>query len=315
MTPALSAIICTYNPRLDFLARTLDGLRRQTLPAQQWELIIVDNRSRVPVSIDLSWHPSARIVVESQPGLTPARLRGIAEARGPVLVFIDDDNLLSPEFFSNAVDCFKQHPRLGAAGGPVRPEFEKHAPDWTSEFHGLLALHEHGGAPLIAGGSPQADWPAFAPVGAGLCVRREAAALYVEALGHDHARQGFDRNGRSLASGGDNDLVFTILHGGWDVGYFPALFLSHFIPPGRLEPDYLSRLNEGIQRSWVRVLHIHGRHPWRPIPRWTVPLRSARAWFRLRAWAGSANRVRWRGIHGRFLGQADINESKSALAP
>ena len=38
-----SVIICTHNPRPDYFARVLDGLRNQTLPMHRWELLIVDN--------------------------------------------------------------------------------------------------------------------------------------------------------------------------------------------------------------------------------------------------------------------------------
>jgi glycosyltransferase involved in cell wall biosynthesis len=239
-------------------------------------------------------------------GLTPARLRGITEARGEVLVFVDDDNILVPDYLSNALARFRASPRLAAAGGPVSPEFETPPPAWTAEFLPLLAVHDQGPAPRLANGGPSVAWPDFAPVGAGLCLRRAAAELYARALVTDPARLSLDRRGGELTSGGDNDLVFTALHGGWDVGYFPELALTHLIPAGRLAPDYLARLNQGIQRSWVRVLALHGKKPWPAIPRWSVPLRSARAWLRVGAWRSPVHHIRWRGLHGRFLGQADI---------
>ena len=101
-------------------------------------------------------------------------------------------------------------------------------------------------------------------------------------------------------------MVFTALQAGWDVGYFPELRITHLIPASRLTPDYLGRLNEGIMRTWVLVLALHEQCPWPAIPRWTVPLRSARAWWRSRAWRSAAHRIRWHGQVGQFLGQADL---------
>jgi glycosyltransferase involved in cell wall biosynthesis len=271
---------------------------------------VIDNASSPPLTgLDLTWHARARVVVEPQPGLTPARLRGLAEAAGTTVVFVDDDNVLAPGHLAAVARRFAENPRLGAAGGPVAPEFETAPPAWTREFHGLLALCDHGPEPLLARGAADATWPAFAPVGAGLCVRREAAELYTRALAQNPARRGLDRTGGSLASGGDNDLVFTVLQGGWDVGYFPELRVTHLIPPGRLEAGYLARLNEGIQRTWVRVLALHGRTAWGPVAPWTVPLRSARAWVRAAAWRSPASRVRWRGMVGHFLGRADLSRA------
>jgi len=41
----LSVIICTHNPREDYLRRTLEAFEKQTLPRDQWELQLVDNAS------------------------------------------------------------------------------------------------------------------------------------------------------------------------------------------------------------------------------------------------------------------------------
>ena len=41
----VSVIICTHNPRSDYLERCLAALSDQTLVKDQWELIIVDNAS------------------------------------------------------------------------------------------------------------------------------------------------------------------------------------------------------------------------------------------------------------------------------
>lgn len=82
----LSVITPTYNPRTDYLRRVFAGLSAQTLDKADWEYILVDNNSSPPLAgqVDLSWHPNARVVVESKQGLTPARLRVFAEAKGVI---------------------------------------------------------------------------------------------------------------------------------------------------------------------------------------------------------------------------------------
>lgn len=310
----LAVILCTRDPHPGRLSRTLAGLAAQTLPASGWELLLIDNGSTPPLSAATlppsgAQIPNLRIVAEPEPGLTPARLRGIAEARAGLLVFVDDDNVLAPGYLAAALAAFEASPRLAAAGGPVRPEFEAEPPAWAAEFFPLLALHDHGPLPLLAGGGPGVAWPRFAPVGAGLCIRKEAALAYATAVRADPIRSALDRRAGQLSSGGDNDLVFTALHAGGEVGYFPELALSHLIPASRLEAGYLARLNRGIQRSWVRVLALHGVCPWRPIPRWTLPLRALRARLRSRPWRGPAERIRCEGLVGRLEGQADLTTS------
>ena len=101
----ISVILCTHNPRKDYLRRVLAGLRAQTLPLHQWELLLVDNASAASLAgrFDLSWHPNARHVREEELGLTPARLRGIREASGAILVFVDDDTVLAPDYLEQAL--------------------------------------------------------------------------------------------------------------------------------------------------------------------------------------------------------------------
>ena len=93
----LSVIICCHNPRSDYLERVLEALQAQTLSTNNWELLVVDNASENPVSAshNISWHPNARHVREENLGLTRARLRGIAESKADLLVFVDDDNVLA----------------------------------------------------------------------------------------------------------------------------------------------------------------------------------------------------------------------------
>jgi glycosyltransferase involved in cell wall biosynthesis len=45
MRPHLSVIICTHNPRKDYLERVLKALQEQTLPSESWELLLIDNAS------------------------------------------------------------------------------------------------------------------------------------------------------------------------------------------------------------------------------------------------------------------------------
>lgn len=313
----ITVIVPTRNPHPGRFRRTLGGLATQTLPRSAWDLVVVDNGSSPALASaaePLLSALGARLVSESTPGLTPARLAGFHAARGELFVLVDDDNVLAPGYLSAVLARFAATRSLVAAGGPVVPEWETPPAAWTHEFHGLLALRDLGSAPLVAQGAPAAPWPKFAPVGAGLALRRSAALSYADAIAHDPHRRALDRKGASLASGGDNDLIFSALHAGGDVAYFPELHLTHLIPAGRLAPAYLARLNRGIMRTWVRVLALHGQCPWPTISPATVPLRAARAWFRLGAWSGPAARVRWAGALGQFEGLADVHAWPHASA-
>src|SRR5262249_57748734 len=99
-----SVIVCTHNPRDDFLSRVFDALRAQTLPMAQWELLLVDNASNDALERKwpVSWHPHGRHVREDRLGLSWARQRGVRESHGEVLIFVDDDNLLETQYLERA---------------------------------------------------------------------------------------------------------------------------------------------------------------------------------------------------------------------
>ena len=252
----LSVVLCTHNPRPDYLAATVEGLRSQTLSAAEWELLVIDNASapgREPVA-DLSWHPAARIVREETLGLTPARLRGIREAKGKLLVLVDDDNVLAPDFLETARRIAAEKPFLGSWSGQCLPGFEEEPPEWTRRYWGNLVIRKF----------EQDTWSNLPrlgetmPCGAGLCVRKEVARFYLDL--HETGKRGFqfDRTGDSLVSGGDNDLAACACDLGMGVGLIAALKLRHLIPPVRLTVDYLARLAEGITYSSLMLDHARG---------------------------------------------------------
>lgn len=303
----ISVFIPTHAPHEERLRRTLQGLRAQTLPVSEWETVLVDNASARPIDVTrfASDAPvNLRVVSEPALGLSHARLRGFAETESPVIVMVDDDNVLAPDYLSKALEFLHAYPRVGAVGGRVLPEFAISPAPWLKPFDGLLALRDLGDEIIVANRrkDPTGIWeyPLCAPIGAGMVVRREALQLWLSA----GASGITDRRGGELTSGGDNDMVFSMLEAGWQVAYLPGLSLIHLIPEGRMTEGYLCRLNRGIQKSWMDVLRRHGANPWPVIPRWTVPFRKVKAWLALRAWSSPERRIRWSGICGQLEGLA-----------
>jgi glycosyltransferase involved in cell wall biosynthesis len=243
----LSIVICTHNPRLFSLHRVIDALRVQSLATDAWELVVVDNCSREPVRevLDLSWHPSARFVEEQKAGLTHARLRGIRETRGDLIVFVDDDNVLDADYLETTSRIAREHPFVGAWSGQTVPEFETQPPDWTRRYWGSLVIRDlerdsWSNLPYLHDSMPS---------GAGLCVRREVASRYLALHEGGHRRIVLDRREDSLVSGGDNDLAVCAIDVGMGIGTFHSLRLTHLIPSVRTTEPYLLRLVESIAYS------------------------------------------------------------------
>ncbi|BAU11553.1 glycosyl transferase family 2 [Leptolyngbya sp. NIES-3755] len=258
MKLSVSVIICTHNPRRDYLDRVLSALEQQTLPKEQWELLLIDNASdRVLADeTNLSWHPHAMQIREQQLGLTPARLRGMQDSQADLLIFVDDDNVLAPNYLETALELSRQWTMIGAWGGQVLPEFEEPSPEWTKPYWGNLALKEF--EVDRWGNVPISD---ILPCGAGMCLRRVVAQHYVELVKAQTTRLNLDRKGKSLISGGDTDIALTACDLGLGIGLFKALTLVHLIPAFRLQEDYLLRLQEAMYYSGIMIQASWGNLP------------------------------------------------------
>jgi len=272
-------VICTHNPRKEFLEKALRCLRHQAHPTSDWELLIIDTRSDGPVAswVDLSWHPQGKVIREEKLGLTNARLCGLANAVGETLVFVDDDNLLAPDYLEEVARIGDAYPHLGAWGGQQAPVFLAPPADWIREDCKDLLACRRVDAPCWTN---MPDMIEATPVGAGMCVRKNVAERYAQVLDSDPLRRSLDRTGTLLLACGDHDLALTSCDMGLGIGVFPSLKLDHLMPAERLKEEYLWRIAEGSGYS-AAILHYcrTGSIPTDPAP---TPLRRAWFWFRTR---------------------------------
>ncbi|MFC7338083.1 glycosyltransferase [Haloferula chungangensis] len=244
----ISVIICTHNPRRDYLNRTLESLRNQSLSKAEWELLVIDNQSKVPVKNILSADKgdNIRVVVETNLGLTPARNRGIEESRGDLLIFIDDDNVVDPNYLSRAMAIMEDMPVLGCIGaGVLEPEFEEEPADSVRPYLRMLALRT----------VKETQWSniptdSIIPWGAGLVVRRNVAEKCRDKVKADSLLSILDRKGSALNSGGDNEFTWTACEMGYGKGLFLDLKIVHLIDRKRLQKPYLIKIAEGHAFSW-----------------------------------------------------------------
>lgn len=251
----VSVIICSHNPTPAYLNRVLDALKSQTLPVEQWELLLVDNASQQPLAerIDLSWHPSARHIFEEQLGLVNARLRSLKETQGKLCVFVDDDNVLDSDYLRFALEICETCPMIGAWSGQIVPDFIGGTPEeWTRPMWHLLALDQ-----FDKDVWSNIDMLETMPVGAGMCLRKEVGQQYVHLLKTDDRRLLLGRKGKTgkiLASNEDTDMALSAIDIGLGIGKFARLKLTHIIPASRLTEEYLLKILKGIVYS-MKIMH------------------------------------------------------------
>jgi GT2 family glycosyltransferase len=270
MSTLATVILCTHNPRRDYLSATLESLKLQSLDRASWELLVIDNTSEPPLAptLDLTWHPAARVIREETLGLVHARCRGIQEAKDQLLVLVDDDNVLSPRYLQAALIIAQMHPEVGAFGGQITPRFEVDPPAWTEKYWPFLAIRAF---ESDRWSNVHDDYLAL-PCGAGMCVRAMVAQRWAELVKSDPIRAALGRSGQRLLSGEDSDLAWTACDMGLGVGVFTALQMTHLIAARRLHESYICALVEGTSYSNLRLLSTRG-----PL----VPVNFPRQWMSL----------------------------------
>jgi serine acetyltransferase/GT2 family glycosyltransferase len=103
----VSVVVATYN-RANLLQRLLDDLAAQSLPRDAYELVLVDDGSKEPVRPHVTGKalPYALTLVEQEnQGQARARHHGIERARGDLIVIVDDDMALPPDFLQRHLDA------------------------------------------------------------------------------------------------------------------------------------------------------------------------------------------------------------------
>ena len=120
--PEISVAVCTYN-RTDVLPKCLESLADQTISAEFFEVMIIDNNSTddtKKIALDFcTKHANFKYIFEEKQGLSQARNRAINEARGEYLAYIDDDAIADKKWVESILNCFTQTD-ADVVGGPVK---------------------------------------------------------------------------------------------------------------------------------------------------------------------------------------------------
>ena len=131
--PKVTVAIPTYN-RAAFLRQTLAGIAAQRFPREVFEVLVIDNNStdetRAVVAEFAGERPAPRHLLETKQGLDFARNRAVAEARGEIIVFGDDDILVETDWLAQMtapllIDTARRVGAVGGEPGFSAPESEK----------------------------------------------------------------------------------------------------------------------------------------------------------------------------------------------
>lgn len=240
MSVRYTLAMCTHN-HADRLTRTLVDLAGLQPPQQPWEVLIVDNGSRDATPELLARHiwPAdwqVRTVREEKLGLSHARNRAIADARGDYVLFMDDDETLDSDWLCAYERLIEAH-SPDAFGGRQIVMFEDDRPAWLrDELLGFLG--ELNRSERI---EPLTD-PHTPFYGGNFGFRRAVC----ERLG------GFDsmlgRKGADNTGGEEVDFYRRLLDAGFKVWWTPEAVIYHRIQAVKLNKRYFHDLHYRMGR-------------------------------------------------------------------
>jgi glycosyltransferase involved in cell wall biosynthesis/GT2 family glycosyltransferase len=226
--PFVSVVIPTRD-RPALAVEAVESVLASSYPPDRYEVILVDNR---PAD---KWDPDeprsgaladerVRVLHEPIAGGANARNKGLAEARGEIVAFTDDDVIADRLWLAAIARGFDDAPNVGAVSGIVMPRsLETPAQVWFegyARFSGRFERHAYD-----FGENRPLDDPLFPfdigilGTGANMAFR---TGVLLQAGGLDPSF-----NTKALPNGTDVESLFRVLLGGWTIVHEPGAIVQH----------------------------------------------------------------------------------------
>jgi glycosyltransferase involved in cell wall biosynthesis len=238
--PSVTIVICTKD-HPDLVRRCLESIFRLAVPEglKAPDVLVVDNASSTTQSRDVALSfPGVRYVFEKQVGLNFARNRALADAKGEILAFIDDDAVTDVNWLHGLQQAWTLEPNAGAFTGQTLP--------YSLETEAQIAVEKIGGfrkgfLPAVFRKELPSDplYPCSTIFGNG-CNMAFRVDVMRDLGGFDIALD----MGAALPGGGDLDALYRIVRSGRELVYEPQMLVLH---EHRRDMEGLRRQ---IRRSW-----------------------------------------------------------------
>jgi glycosyltransferase involved in cell wall biosynthesis len=239
----ITATISTYN-REKYLPQVLESLKRQTLSKDLFEIVLVDNNSPGNTkeisdqfkkdNPDLEF----RYYLETNQGLSYGRNRGIKEAKGKYITFIDDDAFLADDYLEVIYNYFETHQDVAAIGSKILLHYETIIPAWENKYlNSLLGYFNLGDEEKPF---PTNDYPR----GSNMSFKTDV----FDKVGRFNVNLG--RVGGNLAGSEEKDIFKRIYkHPELKVMYIPNALVYHCVPQERTTTAFIKKQALGTGKS------------------------------------------------------------------
>jgi glucosyl-dolichyl phosphate glucuronosyltransferase len=249
----VSVIVCTYNRVEILMKRALASLFAQNMLSEYIiEILIIDNastdktREQVMNLMQMNTQYFIRYIFEEQQGLSYARNRGVAEARGEIIAFLDDDAEATPGWLQAIVEAYYRHPDAWAVGGRTLPVCEGPEPRWfRGHMLGYVGGHDYGQTEFLLSHKHGLQ-------GANMSFHRK---VFKEFGGF---RTELGRIGQKKLSHEEGEFFRRMHNANKPIYYVPAALVHHYQPHGRFSFWSLVQVSflNGVSESLEDYLHF-----------------------------------------------------------
>jgi GT2 family glycosyltransferase len=228
--------------RPDLTARCIDFIQRQTLPADEWEIVIIENEARPGKILSDPLPPNTqRIELASNEGTTGSIDRAVAATKSRYVLLLNNDVELEPDYIEKLIAALDADLKLGFATGKLLRAAERTHLDGAGD-----AMLMAGAAYRLGHFDPDVGqfdhaMPVLAGCGAAVLYRREAFV----------ASGGLDID--FFAYLDDLDLALRVQLLGYSGVYLPTAVAYH-VGSATLGDTLHPRIIEYITRNQIFLL-------------------------------------------------------------
>lgn len=238
----ISIILCTYN-RCESLEEALRSILKNQGTCN-YEIIAVDNNStdhtrKLVENYRERFSDRMRYCFEPKQGINFARNRGLQEARGDIVVYTDDDVVVSDNWISSISTFFAEYPDADAVGGKILPVYPEKSPAWVKKYQNLLKgpilAHDCGEATMVYNQKTMHHF-----VGANMAFRKK---VFAETGGFRT-----DVGVGTGTMGAETEFFSRLMKHHKKVYYCGKIFLWHPVTRDRMTLGYITRWNIRLGR-------------------------------------------------------------------
>lgn len=113
--PYVSVIVPAYNAETT-IGRCIESLLSQTYPADQYEILVVDNKSKDNTKEIIRKYPVTYLFEDAIQTAYASRNNGLRRAKGTVIAFTDSDCIIDKNWIEQGVLSLSEPNVIGAAG-------------------------------------------------------------------------------------------------------------------------------------------------------------------------------------------------------